>query len=87
MTFHKYMNPMLLLQNQLIDPFLWNPIPFLLYHCLHFCLSCRLFPAAVKRLFDPPPALLNWVHIRACGRVWHKDNPMRSTPFGTTVTG
>jgi hypothetical protein len=41
MTFHKYMNPMLLLQNQLIDPFLWNPVPFLLYHCLHFCLSCR----------------------------------------------
>ena len=38
MTFHKYMNPMLLLQNQLTDPFLWNPVPFLLYHCLHFCL-------------------------------------------------
>jgi hypothetical protein len=71
MTLYKYMNLMLLLQNQLINPILWNPVLFLSYHCLYFCLSCWLFPAAVKGLFDPPPTLLNRIHIRACRRVWH----------------
>jgi hypothetical protein len=66
MTLYKYMDPMLLLQNQLINPILWNPVPFLLY--LHFCLGCRLFPAEVKGLLDPPPTLLNRIHIRACRR-------------------
>ena len=47
MALYKYLNPMLLLQNQLINPILWYALPFLQYHSFHLGLGCGLFLAAV----------------------------------------
>lgn len=65
MALHKYMNPMLLLKNQPIYPFLWYCLPFLCYRSLHFSFISRLVGSPVQGLLDMPPALLNWIHIRA----------------------
>jgi hypothetical protein len=58
------MNPILLLLNQLINPFLRDFIPFFQYRRLHFHLIGWLLLASVKSLFYSPLAFLNRVHIR-----------------------
>ncbi len=85
MALHKYIDPMLLLQNQLIDPFLRYRFPFLSYGLFHLSLTSGLPISSMEGLFNVSPTLFNGVHVGRGRGVRHKDNPVLCTEASTAI--